>query len=559
MRRLCLTSIPDDFNSKNDILLGPWCLIGKEEKYPNWEDKFVFEPDPFSSLEEMALNSERTINFAEIYLYKLSDLLNKINETDYSVKFWRLLVFPWLLALTQTTWERQIRIEKFLDRYKGESFEVDLVINNINWNFKDTLDHQISGLFTDEYNHWLYSRLLEKRIPKDWKINWVEKAPHKNVYGQNKTGLKHRIGVYLSSKFLSSTVYGVNMKTAVVFDFILKIKSLTKLRNNRIQTQKNSNIADLEWYLNFDELVKVTLPKFFTDLRNINLPKIHKNKIFLVGPVLYVNDETKLKLALHKEKRGKIITTQHGGGYGVRYFSSSKLPLEYSQYKFFSWGWQKQCNYRISTVALPSPMLSKLKYKKQNDKIVFVGQVANLYSYRLSQTPQALKQIEYRQAKSKFIENLNQDTYSKLYYRPSLHELGSLADKSYIQNKFPSLKIISDNFHDELFACKLVVLDHPVTTFAMTLATNIPTIGFWDKNLWKMSPQAELYYDKLYKAGIIFYNPKEAAQKVNEVYGDIENWWQQELIQEAIKDWTYQYARTDKNWCKKWITALWKL
>jgi len=58
---------------------------------------------------------------------------------------------------------------------------------------------------------------------------------------------------------------------------------------------------------------------------------------------------------------------------------------------------------------------------------------------------------------------------------------------------------------------------------------------------------------------VIFYDAKKAAQKVNEVYDDIENWWQQEVVQKARKEWVYQYARADKNWKWDWIKTLLRL
>jgi len=67
MRRIILSSIPDDFNPDKDILLGPWCFIGKEHIYPDWEN-LAFEPDSFSSIKEISYNAKITTEFAENYL-----------------------------------------------------------------------------------------------------------------------------------------------------------------------------------------------------------------------------------------------------------------------------------------------------------------------------------------------------------------------------------------------------------------------------------------------------------------------------------------------------------
>jgi putative transferase (TIGR04331 family) len=71
-----------------------------------------------------------------------------------------------------------------------------------------------------------------------------------------------------------------------------------------------------------------------------------------------------------------------------------------------------------------------------------------------------------------------------------------------------------------------------------------------------MCPQAEPYYKDLKKAGILFSNPIKAAKRVNDIFNDAQGWWNQEEIQIARKNWTWQFARTSKNWRREWIKAI---
>ena len=52
MKRLWLSSINDNFDPKNDILMGPWCLIGNEYLNQNWDD-LESVPDPFKNVDEI--------------------------------------------------------------------------------------------------------------------------------------------------------------------------------------------------------------------------------------------------------------------------------------------------------------------------------------------------------------------------------------------------------------------------------------------------------------------------------------------------------------------------
>ena len=268
MKRIVLSTIPDDFNAETDILMGPWCFIGKEHFYPNWEN-LDFEPDPFKTIEEISRNAKITTDYAESYMLKLTGLLNKINNTEYSMKFWRLLVFTWLLTLVQTTWERQLRMILLLKKYSDEEVEIELVKNNINWHFKDTLAHQQNGLLKHLYNHWLFSRLLESRIPPNWKVKWVDITPHIEQSVYKKKSLKQKLSELFSMKFLSSSVYGIDRFTAVLFDLLLRIKSLL-IYDFAKDTIRKHNKVELKWNLNWEDLVKSTLPECFKSIKKFS-------------------------------------------------------------------------------------------------------------------------------------------------------------------------------------------------------------------------------------------------------------------------------------------------
>jgi len=107
--------------------------------------------------------------------------------------------------------------------------------------------------------------------------------------------------------------------------------------------------------------------------------------------------------------------------------------------------------------------------------------------------------------------------------------------------------------------CKLLALDHPVTTLSVALAANVPMVGFWDNKAWVMCRQAILYFEALQKAGVFFETGKAAAEQVNKVWDDVQGWWMQSEIQEARNAWCYQYARTSKLWWRDWMRVLWKL
>ena len=111
-------------------------------------------------------------------------------------------------------------------------------------------------------------------------------------------------------------------------------------------------------------------------------------------------------------------------------------------------------------------------------------------------------------------------------------------------------------FISNLKDCRLFICDHLSTTFIEALSSNKPTILFWQPERYDLNDDAIPYYEMLKNAGILYHTPEEAAEKVNSVYQDVEEWWNGSKIQEAVKIFTERYARTSKNSHKMWLKEL---
>ena len=167
--------------------------------------------------------------------------------------------------------------------------------------------------------------------------------------------------------------------------------------------------------------------------------------------------------------------------------------------------------------------------------------------------------LNARKKKIDFINGLQYEVHNNLYYRPYFSDAGELKDKSYILAHFPSINILEKKLHPEILKCKLLILDHPGTTLNLAFAANIPTVCFWDSKVFPSCRQAQEFLDKFRKMEIFFEDGTDAAKKVNKIYDNVEQWWNQKEIQDLRKKWVWQYARSDKFWFWKWVKFLWQL
>ena len=107
--------------------------------------------------------------------------------------------------------------------------------------------------------------------------------------------------------------------------------------------------------------------------------------------------------------------------------------------------------------------------------------------------------------------------------------------------------------------CKLFVCDHLSTVHAEALSLNIPTILFWDPESYIHRAEARRYLENLHAVGILHYSPESAASKVNEVYDNVDDWWNDHERQLARLDFCDNYAKYSPKAIDEWINELKKI
>ncbi|NQW67862.1 MAG: hypothetical protein HQ454_01020, partial [Acidimicrobiaceae bacterium] len=101
---------------------------------------------------------------------------------------------------------------------------------------------------------------------------------------------------------------------------------------------------------------------------------------------------------------------------------------------------------------------------------------------------------------------------------------------------------------------KLVIHNYLGTSWLETLAMNIPTVCFYDPQLYRPRAVVEPFFEALQRIGILHYSGKEAAKFVNSLNGDPSSWWKSAEVQEAREAFVARYANFSDNWVEAWQT-----
>lgn len=567
-KRIVLGQIPENFDFKTHIPFGPMCFVGKESNVLNWE-KNDFETDPFKNLDFYSNSENLCLKESYFLLEKIGNKLNNSFKLNFSINFWKIILFPWIPYTVSIAYEKQLRVENFIKKYKNQKLHITLLKDNIKWNFKNCLDFMNNGLKNPYFNEWLLSRIIETQIPNNWTTEFIDKTneTYNSFYYSKQSLIKKLIKKIPLLNLINGfhrvfEIYGFKFLDFIIFNIFLIFKKSNSSSVNDLKTC--NNLSQIDWKYDIETLLENVKTEFISNLPDyigkIDNKKHIKNKLNLISAAQITNSDNllKVKFALKKEFGEKIISVQHGGhNYGTSRNNSPASLVEYNQDGFITWGWKEQEKYSGNFIALPSPFISSFynRHKQTDDKIILVGNYMNPFFYCFQGYPNSNQLLKYRENKIHFIKNIKNSLFVNLFYRPYSKSPYSFQDFEYVKSNFNNINILEGNLHSKILSCRLLILDHPGTTLLIALSANIPFVCFWNKDHFPLSSQSESLYKTFYDLNIFFENSTDASEHVNNIKS-VEKWWYHEKIQKARFDFLNIHAKVSKNWKTDWYKFL---
>ncbi|MDR1359827.1 MAG: hypothetical protein LBJ82_02500, partial [Deltaproteobacteria bacterium] len=180
MRELVLGSMPEQARPDSHLPAGPWCFSGREALFPGWDDPkagFALPPDPFADAEEMQAYARRAnaevIRLTEIFAAEL----NQRRKVGYSKLFWETALVPWLVLSVHMLAERQKRVLDLAERYGKIPLRIFLLPQGCPFSFQNSLEFMLRGVQDVDFNHYVFSRLLEAAAPEAWDLRLLPQRP----------------------------------------------------------------------------------------------------------------------------------------------------------------------------------------------------------------------------------------------------------------------------------------------------------------------------------------------------------------------------------------------
>ena len=584
MRELVLTGIKEFWpqDEKNAVFFGPWCFANNH-KYKFWDQKeFILAQSPWQTKHDVLEATLYIDSLMDRIIFPLANHMNIFHNVNYSVRFWKIYIYPWLMHWLGHCYDRYLRLN-CLQQGTNEKLTVKITNNNMK-PAKEDLDYMGKMVNDHYYNLSLMSDIIEV-CRFDFLIPEPFDVPYENTESEDaflsikgsclKTRISKKIKRYLKSiklvfrNYLNSSIYlgdiyGISIIDRFILQFsydrffLLKSRDSGKLislkgKREDLIKQPFDFSAQNEFEKFVQKMIFLYMPdSFLTIYLRKGKSKLKAN--IWIGNDVLSSEKHAFRVAEICDHGGRWISVQHGAGYGQFFaFSLGKIEYELSG-GFITWGWNYKHIYTSNYFPLPSPFLSKLsRQRREKNQLTYVTVIWPIYYWRLHSGMLPEDLIESLEDKKCFFSKLEDQICSKTKYKPYYFDYG-VGDLEFISKVLSKNQFITNKKFDyELRSSKLVVIDYLSTTVCETFTRNIPTILFWNTNHFAITTEVSHYFDILRSAGILFDNPESAAEQVNKIWVDVQGWWQQPEVQKAKDEYCCQFARTNKAWRKEWM------
>lgn len=552
---LVLGHMPLDATPETHWAAGPWCFARQEVRFPHWESRYTFAPEPFVRPELLEKGAAEAMGLAARSIPLLVRKLRDSSLSPLPEGYWDMALGCWTILVAQKLVDCLWRARLMIEAWGQEPLRVALLPRDCPFRFATEHDFMWGGGLGEAYTHWLFSRVLEAQWPAAWEKVEAPLPPEeercfapKTVQGalpRAKQALR-RLALRLLLALPFPPIRGFCLKQCLKFS--------RALRQNRNAEDESRSAAiwaslapNLPGSLDFEHILFTSMPETLRKAKHPSALSPARRKRTRVGTIhVFEDTEYRLRLARWRGRGHKVVFVQHGGNYGQVRVASMDPLMEYLQHAFITWGWSKQTGAQGNFVPLPPALLAQTRnaHEEKKARLIYVGTEIPIFPYRMDSRLSPLQYVQYREDKQWFFEALPAEIQSASWYRPYFDVPGTLEDAPWLLPQFPRVQLCSGALMPQLLECRLLVLDHHGTTLLQAMASNIPCVLFWDREAWALCPEADVALQVLVDAEIWHPTAESAAMHIRHIWDDVPGWWASDKVQQARKGFSDSYALT---------------
>lgn len=568
MKRFLITTADEHTWPKDQpiLFLGEWCK--RYDRRHIWASMdSITVPYHWNDRKKLHRDYLYLQRLYEELLQELTEKLNDIHGVNYSLRYWRILIGPWLCFFVEMLFDRWEMIQKVINDYDVAGVKVldmtqDQVVPND--------EAQFHSLYVeDSWNEAIYGALLQgwTNVPVEKEqLDTQRRLPKTQLAMASNRRLISKLARHAASFFSQCCIrednaFFISSYLPILQDFRLQwlLGQVPNFWSCIQPPQAQVDWTRRHWQLgrsgvkDFPAIVREMIPRHipklyiegYSELRELcrSLPWPKKPRLIFSSNSFYSDDVFKAWAAEKVEKGAPFVVGQHGGNYGIGRWESSEEHQYAISDCWLSWGWIDDKRPNIKPVGNLKMVGYDLGWDPDGHALM-VEMIVPRYSYRIFSMPVASQWLDYFEAQCRFIDALPERIRRKLIVRLRQQDYG-WCQKQRWKDRYPNINLDDGQvpIAPLIKKSRVYVSTYNATTFLESLAMNIPTIVFWNPDLFELRDSAVSYFERLKAVGIFHETPESAAYKMMRIWDDVASWWNSKSIQEVRKEFCYLYSR----------------
>lgn len=575
---LIATALEETWPERKDIpviFLGEWCrLFHRREIWSGMRAKVLpYHWDNRKKLYRDYLFLSRT--YEEELLPELSFALNNFHGTNWSDRYWRILIGPWLGYFTQMVFDR---FEVLKKAYATGSISGFRRLSPAVITCPPADSAAFTRLYpTDFWNQGVFDFIQLNEFGKTGEA--IESASLMAKFDPSKTETENNQQP-LTQRFIKkainfeSRLWVRSNEAFIISDYLprklslrlqMALGQMPRLRRRIIPQLPSQDIHRKLFKLEntpgkpgfgrlIRQLIPLQIPQIFLEgyknlIKESSRQQWPKKPRFIFTANNQYNDDLFQAWAAEKAETGtRFVLGQHGGHYGTGKWSFHEDHEISVSDRYLSWGWtdQKKVNIR-QAVCLPIPEETTLDYDRKGGVVVVTTTIPR-YSYWMYSVMVARQWLDYFEDQVTFTRNLLKHIRASATIRLYSRDFG-WDQKLRWTEACPDVTLDDGRIKMKTLMQKsrLYVSTYNATTFLESMRLGMPTVFFWNPAHWELRPEAKPFFDRLAEVGIFHKSPQTAAKHVNKIWDDVDLWWNSTPVSAARREFCGRFAAADKN------------
>lgn len=588
-RVLITTALEDSWVFDAPVLfLGEWCrMYGRQHVWKNMDAKVVSYH--WNDRVKLKDDYEYLCELYERVLRLMANKLNEIHGVDHSLRYWRILVGPWLAYFIHILFDRWESIQRAVSSYAVT--ETTIFTGQKESKTPNSMEHFFSELMVgNEWNHAIYAFIIENFTAVRC-VNKINSRSLESVRvassGRKEVSLKRKI---FSAYSKLAEHFAKNEKLFLIATYLSAFDELKlHLRFHQaphlwatmppvvcaVDWKKRNWVCDLPEQSAFEKCLASLIPmqipatylegyqRLIEQTQYLSWPQ--SPRLIFTSNVLWHDTVSMAYSASKIEKGAKLVYGQHGGFGLLKFQWAEKHEREIAD-RFLTWGWVEEGSSNLVPVGILKP-INKYKGKigPEKNRLLLVRGLWPPYTFRLDSgigLPQLLADIDRcikfagLLTKSLRVNSLIVRLYPLANAFSSVERKVDRSSEDFFcegmrwRNSMPEVQLNdgSDPIAKLVVQSRLVIYTYNGGTgYLEFMAANVPVIAFWDMKASPIRDSAIPYFDDLKRVGIFHESPESAATHVNKIWDDVEGWWKNSEVEEVLVRFKANYCHQSEN------------